>query len=129
MVHILSVPASVLFVLNLFCSIKGETENWTGLPKSKSLFGAKKDTGLPIGNLTSQLFGNVYLDDFDHFMKHRLNCTYYGRYVDDIVIVHRDKEYLKLIIPVVRQFLHNELSLELHPKKMYLQDFKKEYLS
>jgi hypothetical protein len=106
------------------CIIKGKKENWLGLPKSKSLFGAKLDTGLPIGNLTSQLFGNVYLDGFDHFIKYRIKCKYYGRYVDDIVIVHPDKEYLKSIIPVIRKYLHDELSLEIHPKKIYLQDFR-----
>ncbi len=103
------------------CIIKGSRENWRGLPKSKSLFCAKKDTGLPIGNLTSQLFGNVYLNDFDQFVKYQLGCKYYGRYVDDMVIVHRDKEYLKSIIPTIRQYLKEELLLELHPKKIYLQ--------
>jgi len=103
------------------CIIKGNKENWIGLPKSKSLFWARPDTGLPIGNLTSQLFGNVYLDDFDHFIKHKLNCSYYGRYVDDVVIVHPDKEYLKSIIPIIKKYLHDELFLELHPKKIYLQ--------
>jgi len=103
------------------CIIKGSKENWRGLPKSKSLFYAKQDTGLPIGNLTSQLFGNVYLNDFDQFVKYQLGCKYYGRYVDDMVIVHRDKEYLKSIIPTIRQYLKDELLLELHPKKIYLQ--------
>jgi len=103
------------------CIVKGSKENWRGLPKSKSLFCAKKDTGLPIGNLTSQLFGNVYLNDFDHFVKHELGCKYYGRYVDDMVIVHKDKEYLKSIIPIIRQYLKDELLLELHPKKVHLQ--------
>ena len=103
------------------CVVKGSKENWQGLPKSKSLFGAKLDTGLPIGNLTSQLFGNVYLDDFDHFVKYELGCKYYGRYVDDMVIVHKDKEYLKSIIPTIRQYLKDKLLLDLHPKKIYLQ--------
>ena len=107
------------------CVIKGSRENWRGLPKSKSLFFTKKDTGLPIGNLTSQLFGNIYLNDFDHFVKHGLGCKYYGRYVDDMVIVHKDKEYLKSIIPIIRQYLKDELLLELHPKKIYLQHINK----
>ena len=51
------------------CRIKGKIKDWSGLPKSKSLFWAEKNKGLPIGNLTSQLFGNVYLNDFDHFVK------------------------------------------------------------
>jgi hypothetical protein len=107
------------------CLLKGKKEDWQGLPKTKSLFFAGKDKGLPIGNLTSQLFGNVYLNDFDHFVKYELNCNYYGRYVDDIVIVHQDKEYLKSIIPLLRDYLKDNLSLELHPKKIYLQHYSK----
>ena len=108
-----------------YCIIKGRKEDWFGLPKSKSLFYAGKNKGLPIGNLTSQLFGNVYLDDFDHFMKYKLGIKYYGRYVDDFVIVHSDKEYLKSIIPLLREYLQTHLFLELHPKKIYLQHFSK----
>jgi len=107
------------------CRMRGKREDWAGLPKSKSLFFAGANKGLPIGNLTSQLFGNVYLNDFDHFIKCKLGCRYYGRYVDDIVIVHRDKEYLKAIIPVIRTYLRDELFLELHPRKLYLQHISK----
>ncbi len=107
------------------CIIKGIKDNWRLLPKSKSLFWAEKNKGLPIGNLTSQLFGNVYLNDFDRFMKHKLNCKYYGRYVDDLVIVHQNKEYLKSIITILKRYLSKELCLELHPKKIYLQHFSK----
>lgn len=105
--------------------IKGNRRDWNGLPKSKSLFFTKSGCGLPIGNLTSQLFSNVYLDDFDHFIKRQLGCKYYGRYVDDFVIVHQDKEYLKSIIPVLRRYLKENLGLELHDKKIYLQHFSK----
>lgn len=106
------------------CLINGKKSDWSGLPKSKSLFGAEKDKGLPIGNLTSQLFGNVYLDGFDHFVKYNLSCKYYGRYVDDIVIVHPDRKYLKSMIPIIRIFLRQNLKLDLHPKKIYLQSYK-----
>jgi len=107
------------------CRFRGTKEDWKGLPKSKSLFCAGENKGLPIGNLTSQLFGNVYLNDFDHFIKYKLGCKYYGRYVDDFVIIHQNKEYLKSIIPVLREYLQNEISLELHSKKIYLQHFSK----
>ena len=95
------------------------------MPKSKSLFYSGENKGLPIGNLTSQLFANVYLNDFDHFVKYKLGCKYYGRYVDDIVIVHNDKEYLKSIISIIEKYLSKELLLKLHPKKIYLQHFSK----
>jgi len=107
------------------CVIRGKKSNWNGLPENKSLFFARENKGLPIGNLTSQLFGNVYLNDFDHFVKHRLGIRYYSRYVDDVVIVHQDKEFLKSIIPLLRRHLGNELSLELHQNKIYLQHFSK----
>jgi hypothetical protein len=107
------------------CIIRGTRNNWKGLPKSKSLFFAGENKGLPIGNLTSQLFGNVYLNDFDHFVKYRLGIRYYSRYVDDIVIAHEDKEFLKSIIPVLREYLQSQLSLELHSDKVYLQHFSK----
>ena len=107
------------------CYIKGAQEDWRGLPKSKSLFYARKGKGLPIGNLTSQLFGNVYLNDFDHFVKNKLRCRYYGRYVDDMVFIHQDKNYLKSIIPEINNYLREKLCLEIHPKKTYLQHFTK----
>jgi len=107
------------------CTIKGRKDNWKGLPETKSLFFAERNKGFPIGNLTSQLFGNVYLNDFDHFIKYGLGCRHYGRYVDDVVILHQNIEYLKSIIPLAKQYLRNELSLKLHPKKIYLQHFSK----
>jgi len=120
-----------LIDLNIFheptkhCYIKGVREDWIGLPKTKSLFFTKKRRGLPIGNLTSQLFGNVYLNDFDHFVKDKLRCKYYGRYVDDMVFIHQDKKYLKSLIPQITNYLKKELELEIHPKKIYLQHFTK----
>lgn len=107
------------------CVIKGKKSDWEGLPESKSLFFAGEGRGLPIGNLTSQLFGNIYLDEFDHFVKGRLGIKYYGRYVDDLAMVHPDKEYLKGVIPIVREYLQKRLFLNLHPRKTYLQHFSK----
>jgi len=80
---------------------------------------------LPIGNLTSQLFGNVYLSDLDHFIKGILKIKYYGRYVDDMVLVHNDKEYLKSIIKPINEYLDRHLGLNLHEKKIYLQHHTK----
>jgi len=65
------------------------------------------------------------LNDFDHFIKCKLHCKYYGRYVDDFVIVHQDKQYLKSIIPVLRKYLQEHLGIKLHNKKIYLQHFSK----
>ncbi|MCF7807106.1 MAG: RNA-directed DNA polymerase, partial [Candidatus Marinimicrobia bacterium] len=107
------------------CTIKGKKSDWVGLPATKSLFHASSDCGLPIGNLTSQLFGNIYLSDFDHFVKRDLGIQYYGRYVDDFILVHKDKEYLKSIMPQIRNYLKKYLRLELHPDKIYLQHYSK----
>jgi len=107
------------------CHIKGRREDWAGLPKSKSLFFAGKGKGFPIGNLTSQLFGNIYLDEFDHFVREQLGIKRYGRYVDDMVFVHEDKEFLKSRILKIKDYLKKELELALHPGKIYLQHFAK----
>ena len=107
------------------CTIKGSRSSWSALPANKSLFYAKPDCGLPIGNLSSQLFGNIYLNDFDHFIKRDLGISYYGRYVDDFILIHADKDYLKSLIPVLSNFLLSTLQLTLHPKKIYLQHFTK----
>ena len=107
------------------CRVKGNLSQWDDLPNRKSLFHASVDCGLPIGNLTSQVFANFYLNDFDHFMKHSLGLQFYGRYVDDFVVVHRDKEFLKSLVTVVRDFLYSHLGLTLHPRKIYLQHYSK----
>ena len=107
------------------CIIKGHKKNWEGLPKNKSLFHSPPDCGLPIGNLTSQVFANFYMHSFDSYLKHDLKVDYYGRYVDDFILVHRNKDYLKSLIPKISTFLESKLALTLHPKKMYFQHFSK----
>jgi len=107
------------------CIIKGNKNNWNDLPHNKSLFYSPKDCGLPIGNLTSQVFANFYMNTFDHFIKKELDIKYYGRYVYDFIIVHNDKDYLKSLLPTIGQFLQSQLQLSLHPKKIYLQHFSK----
>ena len=107
------------------CVIKGHRSDWDGLPPSKSLFHSPPRCGLPIGNLSSQVFANFYLNVFDHFVKHDLGIRYYGRYVDDFVVVHTDHDYLVSLIGVLRRFLDTELALELHPDKIHLQHYAK----
>jgi retron-type reverse transcriptase len=107
------------------CIIKGKKTNWNGLPNNKSLFHSPPNCGLPIGNLTSQIFANFYMNTFDHFMKKELGIPYYGRYVDDFIIIHPDKEYLKSLLPIITNFLQGNLQLTLHPKKIYLQHYTK----
>ena len=107
------------------CVIKGKKEDWNGLPQTKSLFHAQPNCGLPIGNLTSQLFGNIYMNEFDHWVKKELHIKHYGRYVDDFVLIHESKDYLQSVIPKLSDFLLSTLQLTLHPDKIYLQHYSK----
>ena len=73
--------------------------------------------GIPIGNLTSQLFANIYLNELDHFVKRKLCERYYVRYMDDFLILSDDKKHLGEVKEIIRKFLREWLKLELHPKK------------
>jgi len=73
--------------------------------------------GNPIGNLTSQLFANIYLNELDHLIKDKLGIKYYIRYMDDFVILSRDKNELFKLKGLIKEFLETELRLRLHPKK------------
>ena len=97
--------------------IKSKRELWDILPKHKSLFNAKINKGLPIGNLTSQFFSNVYLNRIDQFVKHNLRIKYYCRYVDDMVLMHEDPKYLNYCYDKIDEFLRTHLDLVLNPKK------------
>lgn len=79
--------------------------------------------GLPLGNLTSQLFINVYLNEFDQFVKHKLKCRYYLRYADDWAIFSEDRELLASLIPQTDLFLRERLRLTLHPQKIILKTY------
>jgi len=74
--------------------------------------------GLPLGNLTSQLLVNIYLHEFDLFVKHRLKAKYYIRYADDFIVLSHDKGWLMELLPRMGDFLEEELRLELHPNKV-----------
>ncbi len=73
--------------------------------------------GMPLGNLTSQFFANVYLNELDYFVKHKLKAKYYIRYVDDFVILHESREQLKIWKKEINRFLKEKLKIELHPDK------------
>jgi RNA-directed DNA polymerase len=98
------------------------------IPKSKSLF-FSGGTGLPIGNLTSQFFANIYLNELDHFITDNQfvggpGFLHYIRYVDDFVIINGNKEKLRSMVPIVNEYLQFHLKLVLHPKKIILQPIK-----
>lgn len=102
------------------CRIKGKREDWRDLPHDKSLFNSEEGCGLPIGNLTSQLFSNIYMNEFDQYMKRTLKCRHYGRYVDDAYVVSCDKQWLRSLVPIIDKWLVRNLGLRLHYGKLQI---------
>lgn len=86
-----------------------------------SFSSAVPGVGLPLGNLTSQLLVNVYMNEFDQFMKHIIRAKYYLRYADDFLILSANREWLEIILPEIRNFLLGRLGLALHPKKVSIK--------
>ena len=82
----------------------------------KVLTNFQDDIGMPLGNYTSQFFANVYLNEFDYYVKHILGVKYYIRYVDDFVIFHKDKRVLGYYLEHIKKFLP-KLKIRLHPDK------------
>lgn len=88
-----------------------------------SSFSDTPGVGLPLGNLTSQLFINVYMNEFDQFMKHTIKAKYYIRYADDFAILSEGRDELVPLIPVMASFLTERLHFTLHPKKIVLKTY------
>lgn len=79
--------------------------------------------GLPLGNLTSQLLVNIYMNEFDQYAKHELGARHYIRYADDFVFMSHERKSLELLLPKIASFLHQRLALKLHPGKVYIKTF------
>lgn len=107
------------------CRRLGALSDWDGLPADKSLFCSPAGCGLPIGNLSSQLFSNVYLNELDQYVKRNLGCKHYGRYVDDAYIVGGDKAELRALIGPIGDFLNEKLGLELSDNKVVILDTRR----
>lgn len=84
-------------------------------------FETSPGVGLPLGNLTSQLLVNVYMNELDQFVKHKLKARHYIRYADDFVFLSHDRQWLESVLPQVRDFLWDELRLNLHPNKISIR--------
>lgn len=100
--------------------LRGQRQLLLDIPQNKSLFGKNNERGLPIGNLTSQFFANVYLNELDQFVKHELKAKYYIRYVDDFVILGHDENELLMFREKIDTFLRDRLKLVLHPRRRKL---------
>jgi retron-type reverse transcriptase len=85
---------------------------------------AKPGKGMPLGNLTSQFFANVYLGEFDHFVKHKLHARFYLRYVDDFVLLSKNRRQLEGWKAEIDAYLLNELKIGLHPDKTQIMPLK-----
>ena len=100
--------------------VRGDRRELALVPPHKSLFNAPADHGLPIGNLSSQFFANVLLDDLDQYVKHRLRAPAYVRYVDDFALVHESAQWLNAARAAIEAKLA-ELHLQINPRKTVLQ--------
>jgi retron-type reverse transcriptase len=89
----------------------------------QSFYSTRDGVGLPLGNLTSQLLVNIYMNEFDQFVKHTLKMKAYVRYADDFVLLSADRSKLEQMLLRIHDFLLNELRLTLHPNKVSIKTF------
>ncbi|ENO76550.1 retron-type reverse transcriptase [Thauera sp. 27] len=101
--------------------MRGARELLERVPPHKQLASQPAHLGLPIGNLSSQFFANVYLDALDQFVKHRVGARHYVRYVDDFVILHESPQWLNAALAEIEAFLPGRLNARLNPAKTLLQ--------
>jgi RNA-directed DNA polymerase len=88
-----------------------------------SFHSGEEGVGLPLGNLTSQLLVNVYMHEFDMFMKQELRIKYYLRYADDFAILSDDRAYLESLTPKMESFLWDKFRLRMHENKVYIKTY------
>ncbi len=101
--------------------MQGPADRLALVPAHKSLLNQPADRGLPIGNLSSQFFANIYLDVLDQFVKHRLRARHYIRYVDDFILLHESPEQLNAWRAEIEAFLQERLLVRLNPSKTIIQ--------
>jgi len=83
----------------------------------------QKGKGLPLGNFTSQWLANIYLNELDYFVKHRLNIKYYLRYADDFLALNKNRDALVEYSALIKRFLNKRLKLQLHKDKVMIKKF------
>jgi RNA-directed DNA polymerase len=116
---LLAIIASYITDQRVISLIKEIVESFPQPSQGRSLV----KRGLPLGNLTSQLLVNVYMNEFDQFVKHRLKTKHYVRYADDFVILESTRGTLVWLLPQIETFLSERLKLSLHPKKVSIETF------
>ena len=101
-------------------SMRSSPATFDMVPRHKSLLHAPVGKGLPIGNLTSQFFACLYMNELDQYAKHVLKAKYYGRYVDDVVLLHEDPDVLNEWYVRMDQYIQTSLAIRFHPNKKHL---------
>jgi len=99
----------------------GNTTLLYAVPLHKRLTNQPATHGLPIGNLSSQFFANIYLNELDQFVKHQVKAKHYVRYVDDFVLLHESAQWLNSAHDQIERFLSEKLNAQTNPKKTILQ--------
>lgn len=102
--------------------VKDENAIWL-LKKIIKSFEKERGKGLPLGNVTSQLFANIYLNKIDQFVKHKIKVKYYLRYCDDFIILGENSDYLVKLVPLINNFLKEKLKIALHPDKIVIRKY------
>ena len=115
-----SIDQTVLIAI-LRKRIKDENLIWLLENIISSFNSGQPKVGLPLGNLTSQLLANVYMNELDQFIKHKLEIKFYIRYADDFVVLSENKNYLVSLVEPIKEFLGEELKLYLHEDKIFIK--------
>jgi len=105
--------------------LRGDPDLLARVPAHKRLTSQPAHLGLPIGNLSSQFFANVYLDLMDQFIKHELHCKHYIRYVDDFLLLHTSPQWLNAAKWEIEEFLRDNLGARINPSKTILQPIER----
>jgi RNA-directed DNA polymerase len=100
---------------------KGAPETIELVPPHKRLTNHAEHLGLPIGNLSSQFFANIFMNQFDQYVKHRIGAKHYIRYVDDFILLHESPQWLNAALAEINDYLPTQLHVNLNPKKTILQ--------
>ena len=106
------------------CEVRDPDNLYAKIPRNKTLRYAPEGIGLPIGNLTSQMFSNLYMNGFDQWVKRTLKVRHYGRYVDDSYFLSDDRRWLESLVPKIGSYLESQYALRLNLQKTKLTEVR-----
>jgi RNA-directed DNA polymerase len=108
-------------IFNLLIEIIDSFSSVSYIRDSVNVLSRENEKGLPLGNLTSQLLANIYMNEFDQFLKQKLKVKYYIRYADDFVVFSQNKKYLEFVLKRMKEFLEDNLKLFMHSNKVFIK--------